>query len=137
MDSASLPQALSVPIPVMTTRRRTLRLLLDVVLDVLDRVADRLDLLRVLVGDVQVELVLELHHQLDRVEAVGAEVVDEAGLLVDLLLRSPHLLADDLDHAVSNAAGRVAHVASCRVPGLDVGRSVCARGGGPRNGEST
>src|SRR5262245_39115493 len=72
-DSTSFPQGLTVPSPVTTTRRRietALLLLLAVRLDIGDGVPDRLDLLGFLVGDAQVEFVLELHHQLDGVEAV-------------------------------------------------------------------
>ena len=50
---------------------------LGVLLDVLDRVADRRDLLGVLVGDLDVELLLERHHELHRVQGVGAEILDE------------------------------------------------------------
>jgi hypothetical protein len=53
--------------------------------DVLHRVADGLDLLGVLVGDRDLELVLELHHEFDRVERVRAEVVDERRLRRDLV----------------------------------------------------
>jgi hypothetical protein len=50
---------------------------LGVRVDVLDRFLDARDLLGVLVGNLDAELFLEGHHQLDRVERVGAEVVDE------------------------------------------------------------
>src|SRR5690348_17973104 len=43
-----------------------------------------LDLLRRVVRDFDRELFLEGHHQLDRVERVGAEVVDELGIFLDL-----------------------------------------------------
>src|ERR1700679_1277893 len=50
-----------------------------VLLDVLGRVLDGLDLLRVLIRDLDVEGFFELHHELDDVERVGAEVFLEAG----------------------------------------------------------
>ena len=61
-----------------TTRRGSTHVPpLRVLLDVLDGVADGDDLLGVLVRDLDVELLLEGHHQLDRVERVGAQVLDE------------------------------------------------------------
>ena len=42
--------------------------------------------LELLLGDLDVELLLERHHQLDEVEAVGVEVVAELGLGHDLVL---------------------------------------------------
>src|SRR5207245_1514795 len=49
---------------------------LRVLLDVLDRVADGHDLLGVLVGNLDVEVLLEGHHELDRIEGIGAQVFD-------------------------------------------------------------
>src|ERR1700740_1094077 len=86
------------PTPVTTTRRRTAELkrsrrvrgreagsrrsvlVPGVLLDVFDRLLDVADLLRLLVRDLDPELLLESHHQLDDVEGVGAKVVGEAGL---------------------------------------------------------
>ena len=48
--------------------------------DVVDRVLDDADLLDDGLGNVDVERLLESQHKLDRVEAVGSEVVDEGGL---------------------------------------------------------
>src|SRR5258706_5811430 len=121
--STSLPRALIMPRPVITTRlcsdmgagtrqrapvARTLPGASGLGGDVLDRVADRLDLLRVLVRDRDLELVLELHHELDLVERIGPEVVDEGGLARDLVGRGAHAVAHDLDHAFFNR--RVAHL---------------------------
>src|SRR5437763_1047595 len=66
-------------------------------LDVVDRLADGLDLFGFLIGDRQLKLVLELHDQLDGIQRVGVEVVDEVGFAGDLALVHSHLLADDLD----------------------------------------
>jgi len=63
-------EALMTPRPVIATRRRLL-MSLRVLLDILDGVADGLDLLGVLIGDIQVELLFELHHQLYGVQRVG------------------------------------------------------------------
>ena len=60
------------------------------------RVADGAELLRVLVGDVDVELLLERHDQLDGVQTVGAEVFHEAGLVGQLLALDAKLLDDDV-----------------------------------------
>ena len=48
--------------------------------DVVDCLPDGLDLLRVLVGDLDPELILELHDQLDQVERIGVEVFLEGRL---------------------------------------------------------
>ena len=55
--------------------------------DVVDGLADGLDLLRVLVRDLDPELVLELHDQFDEVEGVGveeSEINEEASFQEDL-----------------------------------------------------
>src|SRR6185437_766708 len=62
----------------------------------------RLDVLRRVVGDFDVELFLEGHHEFDVVQAVGAEVVNEARLFVDLFRVSVEVLDDDLTHALEN-----------------------------------
>ena len=65
----------------MTTRRFTgyLPFAFRVLLDVVDRVLDGLDLLGVFVGNFQVEGLFELHHQLDHVQRIRAQVFLEAG----------------------------------------------------------
>src|SRR5262245_24160307 len=83
-----MPQGETRPIPVTTTRRRSLMtffeagggLLLRVLGDIAHSVADRLDLLGVLVADLELELFLERHHELDRVERVRPQVVHELRL---------------------------------------------------------
>src|SRR6185295_1124782 len=47
-------------------------------------VADGAELFRILVRNVDIELLLERHHELHRVQAVGAEVFHEAGLAREL-----------------------------------------------------
>src|SRR5689334_14739140 len=56
-----------------------------VLLEELDRVADRLDLLGGIIGDLAAELFLESHHQLDRIQAVGAQIIDETRVVGDLV----------------------------------------------------
>src|SRR5512143_369938 len=63
-------------------------------LQVVHRVADGLELVRVLVGDVEPELLLERHHELHDVERVRAEVLDELGLRRELLGIDLELLRD-------------------------------------------
>jgi len=45
--------------------------------------ADGADTLELLLGDGDVELFLDGHHELDQIEAVGVEIVFEAGVLGD------------------------------------------------------
>src|SRR5262249_29433839 len=47
----------------------------DLALDVLNGFADGADALRLHVGDGDLELRLQLHHQLDHVQRIGADVV--------------------------------------------------------------
>ena len=75
-------------------------------LEELDGVADRLDLLGGIVGDLAAELLLERHHQLDGVEAVGAQIVDEAGVVGDLVGFHAQMLDNDLLHALCDVAHR-------------------------------
>ena len=79
--------------------------------DEVDRVLHGHDLLGGVVGDLAAELLLERHHQLDRVQAVGAEIVDEAGRLGDLGL----IDAKMLDHNLFNSIGDIAHRSIPRV----------------------
>ena len=56
---------------------------------------DGLDVLGLFVGDLDLELLFHRHHQLDDVEAVRAEVLDEGGLGLDLVLAHAELVGDD------------------------------------------
>ena len=77
-----------------------------VLLDVIDRLADGLDLLGLLVGDGDVELFFEFHHKFHGVERIGTEVVDEGGLPGDLVLGDSHLFTDDFDDTLFHGHGR-------------------------------
>ncbi len=91
--ATSLPTGVRHPMPVTTTRRfirRRLRI------QVLDRIADGPELLGVLVGNVDVELLLELHHELDDVETIGAKVLDEARFGGELLAFDAEFFLDDV-----------------------------------------
>src|SRR5712691_6283912 len=71
-----------------------LRLLLR--FDIVDGILDSHDLLGVLIRDIEVECLLERHHQLDDIERVGAEVIDETRRGIDLRFVHAELLDDDL-----------------------------------------
>ena len=74
------------PRPVTTTRRFMRARSRLGFLDVIDGLADGLNFLGRVVGDVDVELFFEFHHQFDDVERIGPQVVDERSLGRDLLL---------------------------------------------------
>ena len=95
--------------PVTTTRRfmqirqaEDASVLSTALVDVVDGLPDRLDLLRHVVGDVDVELLFEFHHQLDRIERVGAQIIDERGFAGDLVLADAKLLGNDINDALLN-----------------------------------
>ena len=64
--------------------------------DIGDRVVDSRDLLSGIVRNLDPELFLERHDQLDDVEAVGAQVVDKARIFRHLVGFDPEVLDDDL-----------------------------------------
>ncbi len=96
-----------------------------VLFDVAVGVADGVDLLGRVVGNLDAELFLEGHHQLDDVEAVGAQIVDEARVGRDLVFLDAEVLDNDLLHAV----GGVAHVLPSRSRGW-----ICCRPNERRRG---
>ncbi len=77
-----------------------------VLVDIVDRILDGRDLLGGVVGNLDPEFLLEGHDQLDDVEAVRAEIVDEARFLGDLVGLDAQMLDDDL----LNAVGSLAHM---------------------------
>src|SRR5262245_56734759 len=103
--STSWPKQLTVPIPVMTTRRLIANLaswrlfVLQFLFDVFNRLADSLDFLCRLVGNGDFEFFFELHHQLDSIQRVGIEVLDERRIFGYLVFADPHLFAHDFNHA--------------------------------------
>src|SRR5262245_169993 len=98
-SSAVLPIGVRAPRPVMTTRRLFTRSApLLVFLDVGDRIPHGGDLLGILVGNLEVEFLLERHHELHGVQRVRSQILDELRVGVDLVLLDPELLADDLLH---------------------------------------
>src|SRR3954468_17005924 len=109
LSSVPIPSDDTRPMPVTTTRRLLTMLLcgsslgrpgslllrLGVGFDVLDRFFHARDLLGVLVGNFNPEFLFESHHELDRVERVGPEVVDERCVRRHLFFVHPKLLDDD------------------------------------------
>jgi hypothetical protein len=89
--------------------------------DVVDSLADGLDLLRVLVGDLDAELILELHDQLDQIERVGVEILLERRLLCDLALIDTELVGQNLLDPLVDFLARRCHVTSSGRRGLKVG----------------
>ena len=56
----------------------------------------------IFVGDLQAELLLEVHDQLDRVEGLSTQVRREAGGGDDLFLRATEFVGDDVDNFLFN-----------------------------------
>src|SRR5215217_888173 len=75
-----------------------------VVLDIVDRVLDGRDLLGRVVRNLDTELLFERHDQFDDVEAVGAEIVDEARFLGHLFGFDAEMLDDDFLHPIRGLA---------------------------------
>src|SRR3989454_2939448 len=78
--------------------------------DVVDSLTDRLDLLRVLVGNLDPELVFELHDQLDEIERVGVEIFLERGFFVDLAFVDAELLAQHFLDPLVDFLSRSCHL---------------------------
>src|SRR5688500_16391537 len=106
--ATSLPTGVTAPMPVTTTLRFMLRG--DLAVQISERISNCTKLLGVFIWDVDVELLLELHHQLDDVKAVRTEILDEARLVGQLLALDSELLLDD----VLNLLRVVGHVAGLR-----------------------
>src|SRR5689334_21876291 len=92
--------------------RRSNRLRLLVRGDVVDSLTDRLDLLGVLVGDLDPELVLELHDQLDEIERIRVQVLLERRFLRDLAVVDAELLAQHFLDALEDFLSRSRHFTS-------------------------
>src|SRR3954452_20381289 len=120
VGSLPTPSGEIMPIPVTTTRRlvmvlswrkrarerpRTARTAgpcrvgalrsFGALVDVFDRVLDLFDLLGLVVGNLDAELLFESHDQLDRIERVRSEVFDERRFGLDLFGVDTELLDDD------------------------------------------
>src|SRR5262245_48909156 len=106
VGSTPTPFGVTSPIPVTTTRsmmdgsatRADAQLRLGtrcVLVDVIDSILNCPDLLGVFVRDIDLERFLECQDQLDQAQRVGAEVVDERRLGLDVLLVDVQLFLDD------------------------------------------
>src|SRR5579862_650628 len=119
-----IPTGETIPSPVTTTLRfdmvfgaarsriytrdaPAMGLLLDVSLDVIDRLLDVGDLLSVLVGDLALELFLECHHELYVIEGIRAQVFRERRVVLHVGLGDSKLLGDDLLDAGFNVVHRL------------------------------
>src|SRR6185312_8326741 len=102
---SSTPQASGVtrPRPVTTTRRMRWKSGVGFI-DVFDRVADRHNGFGGIIGNLDAELFFERHHQLDGVEAVGAQIFNEGRIVGDLVGIDIQMLDDDLLHAFRSIA---------------------------------
>src|SRR5690242_13980612 len=69
-------------------------------------VADGQNSLGGIVRNFAAEFFLKGHDQLDRIETVGAEVVDEAGVLGHLIRLDPEMFHDDFLNALANITHR-------------------------------
>ena len=72
--------------------------------DVGDRVLDGRDLLGGVVGDLDPELFLERHHQLDDIEAVRAQIVDEVRVRAHLLGLDAQVIDDVKGQTLASAS---------------------------------
>src|SRR3989442_4865156 len=70
------------------------------IFDVLDDIADSLQFLRLLVGDFVAELLLQGHDQFDRVQGIGAQILDELGLGSHLVPIDAELFDDDFFYSL-------------------------------------
>src|SRR5580658_5886051 len=67
-----------------------------------DRVADGQNGFGRVVGNFTTKFLFEGHDELDRIETVGAEVVDETGIIRDLVRLDAQVLHDDLLHPLGS-----------------------------------
>src|ERR1700687_65562 len=105
-EAVVLPTAQIKPMPVMTTRlAEVLAKLLArfrVLADVVDGIGHGAYLLRILVGDFNIEGLFEGHHEFDGVERIGAQVIHERSAGRDLALVHTQLLDNNLFHFFIN-----------------------------------
>ena len=73
------------------------------VVDVADRVRDGGDVLRVVVGDLEVELLLDGHDELDDIQRVSTQIIDEARLRLHFVFFNVQSFANDFNDLVGNA----------------------------------
>ncbi len=84
-------------------------------LNVLEGITNRLDILGFFVRDLDTELFLELHNQLDQVERIRVEILHKLGICCDLLRFHTELLRYDTLNALEER-GRHANHLPCKNP---------------------
>src|SRR6185503_19147091 len=128
VSSTVLPTGVTRPRPVITTRRvksellgkslslaadergqthicaysrsSAAKFLLLVLVDVVISVPHTLNLLSIFVGNFNAKLFFKTHHEFDRVQRVGAEVVDKSRVWRDFVLIDTKLIDDNLFYLV-------------------------------------
>src|SRR4029079_4688574 len=80
---------------------------LGVLFEELHRVANGQDGFRCVIGNLAAELLFEGHHEFDRVEAVGAEIIDETRAFGDLVGLDAQMLHDNLLHPLADITHRL------------------------------
>src|SRR5262245_51974136 len=87
-------------------RRERRHSALRVLLEEFNGVADRQNGLGGIVGNLATEFFFKRHDELDRIEAVGAEIINEARVLSDLVGLDAEMLHDNLLHPLANVTHR-------------------------------
>jgi hypothetical protein len=91
-----------------------LRSAFRVLFEEFDGVANRQNGFGGIVGDLAAELLFEGHDELDRIEAVRAEIVDETGVFRHFVGLDAEMLNDDLLHPLANITHRFQPLLSTR-----------------------
>src|ERR1700720_3076996 len=73
-----------------------------VLFEKLDRVADSQNGFGRVIGNLATKFLFECHNELDRIEAIGAEIIDEAGVNRDLVGLDSQMLRDHLLPPLAN-----------------------------------
>src|ERR1700684_3539840 len=73
-----------------------------VLFEELDGVAHGQNGFRRVIGNLATKFLFESHDELDRIEAIGAEIIDEAGVIRDLVGLDAQMLPDDLLSPLAN-----------------------------------
>jgi len=90
-----------------------------------DGVAHRHDRLGRVIGNFDAEFFLESHDELDRVERIGTEVVDEIGIVHDLVGIHAEMLHDDLLHTLGDITHRLVLVLAVYAETSPAGDRAC------------
>ncbi len=77
--------------------------LIEILIDVIDRLLNRGDFFCFFVRDFRFEFFFQRHHEFDGIQRVGAKVVDERRLIGNFLLFDPQLFDNNLFYTFLNA----------------------------------